>query len=354
VTGFQTYFEALGAAFRTAAGSRNGVVARDYRIAGQPIHIRFAGTSLLPVLTPALAHLQDEPQDGPPDASALHILAWDQSAADAALPAPPWSWNQYMSRGEIGGLDPERFRAWYHLASGILSVIDMQSGRAVLWVRDARDLPIYVVAAPFRMILNAWLARSGLHFAHAAAVGSAAGGLLLAGAGGSGKSTTSLACLEAGMDFISDDYCIVGSQPDARAFSIYCSAKSDEAMLQKLPGLAPSRQPRNDPAGEKALLLLHERFAERLAPSRRLLALLAPTVRDRPSSALQPIGALEAVRALAPTTMEQIAGPDASAWRTILSLARQLPCYRLELGRDVGSTPPLLSGLIEELSGGTA
>ena len=349
MTGIQSYIAALEDAFHAAAARCGETATRSYRIAGHMVHVAFAGRSLLPILTPALEHLAVEPGDE----EGLRILAWDQASATTAMPTPPWSWQSYRSRGEIGGLDPVRFRVWYHLASGILSIVDLVNRRAFQWLRDSRDVPVYVVAAPFRMILNAWLNRSGLHFAHAAAVGTEAGGLLMAGPSGSGKSATSLACLEAAMDFLGDDYCIVAARPEARVHSVYCSAKTDDEMLKNLPGLLPSRQRRNDPPGEKALLLLRERHAERLVSSRRLLAFLAPTVCDQRYSTLEPVKALIAVRALAPTTMEQVAGPDASAWETILSLAGQLPCYRLRLGHDIGSTAPLLSGLIAELSEGS-
>ncbi len=348
-TGIEAYFEALEQRFRGAAESGSGTQTRCYRIAGQAIHLRFAGDVLATSLTPALTHLETAFDDMPGKEPELSIMVWDQGSAAAAMPKPPWNWENYLSRGEIGGLDPTHYRAWYHIASGVLSIIDLHRGRAIFWVRDASQLPIYVVAAPFRMILNAWLTRSGLHFVHAAAVGTAAGGVLLAGAGGSGKSTTSLACLHAGMDFLSDDYCVVGAGPEARVYSVYCSAKTDESMLLRLPRLVPSRQRRDDPPGEKALLLLHERHRERIVPSQRLLVLLVPTVSEQERSTLEPVKALAALRALAPTTMEQIAGPDTAAWGTLLALARQLSCYRLNLGRDLFSSPPLISCLIASL-----
>lgn len=348
MTGIEAYFEALVQRFEDLSDSGGGARTCHHRIADQPVTLRFAEPSLADSLTPALAHLARGEAALPDAPSSLTIMAWDQSGAAGRMPKPPWDWGSYRSRGEIGGLDSDDYRVWYHLDSGVLSIIDLRRGRAVCWIRDSSRLPIYVVAAPFRMILNTWLTRSGLHFAHAAAVGTPAGAVLLGGAGGSGKSTTSLACLHAGMEFLSDDYCIVGARPEPRVHSVYCSAKTDDAMLRRLPRLAGSRQQRDDPPGEKALLLLNDQLGDRIVASRRLVALLAPTVRDQARSSLEPIKGLTALRALAPTTMEQIAGPDAAAWTTLLSLAGRLPCYRLDLGRDLLSAPPLISELIAE------
>jgi hypothetical protein len=263
-----------------------------------------------------------------------------------------------MSRGEIGGFAGDwgsgRFRAWYHVASGILNMIDLAGGRALQWVRDPAQVPIHVTAAPLRLPLQAWLSRDGLHFAHAAAVGtgtgSGAGAVLLTGAGGSGKSTTSLACLHAGMHFISDDYCLFATEPSPRVHSVYCSAKVNQAMLGRLPRLVPAVQRRDDPPGEKKLLMLQREFAAQLVPSLPLRALLAPVLCDQQASTLEPVKALTAIRALAPSTMEQISGPDASTWKTITALARQLPCYRLRLGRDLDSAPAVIRRLLEELA----
>jgi hypothetical protein len=350
VTGVETYFSTLCRLFEATAAANGGSVNRSFQIADHPVRLRFATPALLAELTLALAHLRRPAGKGVP----LEIMVWDGASAPVPTPTPPWSWLDYMSRGEIGGLDPDRFRAWFHVASGILSILDFDNGRALLCVRDARDLPTYEIAAPFRMILQAWLSRHGLHFAHAAAVGTDQGGVLLAGKGGSGKSTTSLACLAAGMAFISDDYCLITSKPLPRVHTVYCSAKTDDRVLKQIRVLGPSRQPRNDPAGEKALLLLRDKHAHQLVPDLPLLALLAPVVSDQETTTLEPVKALVAIRALAPTTLEQISGPDVSAWKTITSLARQLPCYRLRLGRDLGSAPMVISGLINKLTGAQA
>lgn len=347
MAGPDRYFSALERVFGITASRLGGAEVHEYRIAGCPVRLRFASAVLAIELTPALAHVRGTIGE----TGALDIMIWDEGSAAAPMPTPPWSWQDYMSRGEIGGLDPVRYRAWYHVASGILSIIDLERGRAVFWARDASRLPIYVVAAPFRMILQAWLSRQGLHFAHAAAVGTRRGGVLLAGAGGSGKSTTSLACLEAGMHFVSDDYCVVASEPSPRVHAVYCSAKASEESLRQIPGLGPSRRDRMGPPDDKALFFLHDRYAGALAAELRLRALLAPVVSDQQESSLEPVKALAAIRALAPSTMEQISGPDVSAWRTFTSLARQLPCYRLYLGRDVTSAPRLLERLIRELAG---
>ena len=66
---------------------------------------------------------------------------------------------------------------------------------------------------------------SGRQLVHAAAVGTDEGALLITGRGGVGKSTTALACLEAGMQFLGDDYVVVGLDPEPQVYRLYGSAK---------------------------------------------------------------------------------------------------------------------------------
>ena len=121
-------------------------------------------------------------------------------------------------------------------------------------------------------------------------------------------------------------------------------------MLPRFPTLLPAVQKRNDPPGEKALLLLDKMFSRQLLPSLPLRALLLPVISDQDISSLEPVSALSGIRALAPSTLQQISGPDPDAWRTITSLARQLPSFRLRLGRDPTSTPALICDLLDKLS----
>ena len=59
-----------------------------------------------------------------------------------------------------------------------------------------------------------WMGSPGAAcLAHGGAVGLEGAGVLLVGAGGVGKSSTSLVCVEAGFDYAADDYCLVSAEP---------------------------------------------------------------------------------------------------------------------------------------------
>ena len=99
-------------------------------------------------------------------------------------------------------------------------------------------MPAWEPSAPFRNLFHWALGDSGLAFAHAAAVGTAAGGILLAGRGGAGKSTTAMACVHAGWRYVADDYCVLDVSGHPSTHTLYGSAKISPWALARLPELA--------------------------------------------------------------------------------------------------------------------
>src|SRR5262249_58368179 len=98
-------------------------------------------------------------------------------------------------------------------SADILSALDVGTGLAVCWLDDARRVPYYQTGAPLKTILGWWFDRPDRQLLHAGAVGAGEAGVLLAGAGGAGKSTTALLCVDAGLRYAGDDYVLVATEP---------------------------------------------------------------------------------------------------------------------------------------------
>src|SRR5262249_31012879 len=227
-----------------------------------------------------------------------------------------------------------------------LSMLDTTANRALFWVRSSHEMPYFERAAPLRTILHLWFGRRGLQLTHAAAVGTESGGVILVGKAGAGKSTTALACLESGLGYAADDYCLIAPGARPTVHSIYGSAKTTADALARLPFLGSLVSNPRRPAHEKALHFLHERFAARLLPSFPLKAVLVPRVAAGAPAALKPVPAAEALLALAPSTILQLPGAGADALRAIGDVVRRVPCYRLDLGLDLARVPSMIAGLL--------
>ena len=123
---------------------------------------------------------------------------------------------------------------------------------------------------------------------HGAAVAEQGAGVVLAGLSGSGKSTTALTCVLAGMDFLGDDACLV--DPSARTVSsIYGRAKLEPDARRRLdrgPGL--SRIGAIEPGDDFATALLTPTTVVRQATLRAVLLLNTKSARSSQLSASLP------------------------------------------------------------------
>jgi hypothetical protein len=169
--------------------------------------------------------------------------------------------------------------------------------------------------------------------------------VLLVAKGGSGKSTTALACLAHGLSYVGDDYCLVRLDPPF-AHSLYCSAKLRDDSVRRLPHLRAAAAPDLRRDDEKAVFVLDRARGARIVPGLPLRAILLPRVTHAEPTRLRPAGAREALQALAPSTMSQLPGADARSVAIMTALVRQLPCYHLDLGPELSGIPPVIARLL--------
>lgn len=338
--GAEVFFETAWERGCRALGAGAGAGERWFDIGGFKVRMTLGGR-LAGRFFAAFEHLRMSRQDS----WDLDIRAWDSAASGVPMPAPPWGTEDYGRRGEIRGFNDARFMTAFDHGSGALSLVDRASGRAVYWIRDGGRVPGHERGAPFRAILNGWMGNHGCMLAHGAAVGIGDGAVLLAGPGGSGKSTTALICAEGGMLFLGDDYCLLRTHPSLEVCSLYGTAKMTREDLARLPGLAARVSPEPGPQG-KALLFLAGAMPGRFASRLPLRAVLLPRVTGRAGTTLRMAGASEALRSLAPSSIFQLSGAGAGAFDLLSGLVRRLPCYHLDLGTDYSGIAPVVREIL--------
>ena len=123
-----------------------------------------------------------------------------------------------------------------------LSVLDTPAAEAWFWTPAPSAMASWDWAAPLRAILHWWLGSHGVVQVHGGAIGTAEGGVLVVGRGGSGKSTTALSSLGAGLRYAGDDFVAITTRPDAWVHSLYCSGKLDPGHLERFPRLRARRR----------------------------------------------------------------------------------------------------------------
>jgi hypothetical protein len=341
------------------AGERAGWEVHSLAIADRRILLRFAGPVLADHLLPALAHLETEadPAAGPD----LEVLLWDSRSTGVPLPEIPWRREDVGVLGEVEGYNDERVRTALTPAVPMLSVFDRQAGTAVLWVRDAAELTWSERANPLRVILHWGLTAPDCRLAHAGAVGTRRGGVLVAGPSGAGKSTVSMACLAAGFDFAGDDHVLLTRGADGPvAHVLYGTATLHWDTQRRVPGLAGAVVNHADLGDAMATRPLHhdEKLvadvgrwrAERLRDM-PVRALVIPRIVARPRSRTIPARTGEALRALAPSTILQLPRVGEGAGLSDLAeTVRGVPAHVLELGTDTAAVPTAVAALLEEVA----
>lgn len=340
-------WSAVSNAFQQAAQVISPTYEHFYRINENVICLRFAGTALVAGLTPALAHLAVAPHPTP----ALTVSLWDSATTGVPLPPLPTTMQQPLPADQQWGSygHSERFHAFFQTADQIFTMLDQQDREAFYWVQDASRLPLAEGSAPLLTLLHWWLGQQGRQIVHGAAVGTAAGGALLVGKSGSGKSTTALRCLQAGFHYLGDDYCLVAATPQPTVYSLYSSGKVHFADLGQFPRFQLAQSKRRYTDADKALYFFAEPFAAQLAPNLPIKALLLPTLSQERKSTVSLVSPATALLSMGPSTVFQLVGEKSQTLHHLAQLARQLPCYRLALGLDRAQIPPLIADLLAKL-----
>ena len=323
----------------TANDACSSVTWHEHRIAIASciIYVRFSCDELREKIWPALAHLEVATQAAPE--LILHIV--DSTRSRVHLPAPPFaSW--VAAKGQLVETHGDQIFAAYEMPSEGLSVLDRSAGVGFFHVPDALRIPSFETAFPVRTLLNAWLGGRGLQLVHSGAVGTEHGGVLLTGRGGSGKSNTCLACLDAGFLYAGDDYVVAGSGPDPRVHGIYNSAKLHAADVGRFPNLARALAHASTRDDEKSVLFLQRTMPSACARDLPIRAILLPRVTGQRDTRIVPASRAESLKAMAPSTVFQLAGAGRGEFQAMARLAAHVPSFALELGTDRAQIPGII------------
>lgn len=343
-----SYFQALHERFETA-GDEAGLLEHHLAIGPVQVRLRFAGDGLAQRMLPAFAHLVASR----PAAPDLTLSVWDSGSTGVDVPPFPWRPRDLRQRGEVAGYNDARVRTVYHgdvldptLGFHALSMYDVHRRSGIFWIESAERVPWPEAAEPLRPLLHWALMDSSRHLVHAGAVANGDGGVLLGGSGGSGKSTSAVACVEAGFGFVADNYVLMTGGDRLFAHSVFCTAKVRPEGVRFHPWVRALAQGVDDGTGEKYVLDLHRHMPERLTPTTSIDAVLLPRLSDGGRVIARPISPTQALLALAPSTIYQLPSSRDTSLGPMADLVRRVPAYVLELGGPPDQVPPVIAELL--------
>lgn len=288
-----------------------------YLIANNIIRLRFAQGEHAQSFTKALKHLMIKPPIDSKDVELdIHISNFDLSSV--SFPPP----ESYLTDGNF-------FLEYSDLQKNI-SILNLQENRAYHLLAPDYKISQGEMGAPFCRILRWWFRKKELQLIHGAVVGSGLRGVLIPGRGGSGKSTISIACLKAGLSFLSEDFCLLELNSPMKAYSLYRSAKLftkdldlDSTLMEDL---------KVDTKSKKSLFFIDP---HKVQPEMSIEAIFLPVIQPSTKSGLVKISPFVALRELATSTLFQMKGSRSYDFHAVENLVKQVPCYQFNMGSDL-------------------
>jgi hypothetical protein len=328
----QTYLDALPS---------NSVT--EYSIAGNAVRLQFGSERFREKVAPAFRHLECAESSKGALKVLLHDLATAPGTADflEAL-------SLHGRETDIWLLDTPELMLIVQKQGQLVTAVDWRLNRAYWLVADAASIPYIEKAAPLRLLLGYWLGTRECYLVHAALVGNEQGGVLLVGHSGAGKSTTALACLDAGLGYASDDHCLVSVNGSAYGHSIFGTGKLDFSEMGRFPSLVPAAELSGRGTEEKVVFFLDRLQDHRMSSTFPLRAILLPHISGSTHTLLREMNAAAAFKAIAPSCALHFPAARPRALRCFNELVRQVPAYVLELGSDVPSVPIAIRELLAQ------
>lgn len=283
----------------------------------------------------------------PPAAGAIDLRLHCVDARDGiALGLSPFRKRDLGPCRSIPALEASPLRVLWDQDHRFVQAVDLATGRGFFFVEDFDLLPEWEPPVPFRSFIHWWAAAHGHLFIHAGSAGLDTGGVVLLGPAGAGKSTTTLACLDAGLKTCGDDYVLLTLGAAPRVHSVYGTAKikNDSALLPR--PLVARLAAGSVGVAQKTILFPATEIEGSFAASFPLKALAVLAIGGGAATAIHRVSAMDALKAAGPSTVLQMSFAQAAGLKAIAALARALPCVRISLGRDLAEVGAAIADFV--------
>lgn len=342
-------FDTMKAAFDAAAAKHGVSHESTNMLGGYPMRLRIVGDDLTTKIARPMAHLEDTSRSG--ESRDLTFELWDE--AETGIGCPEIQINEDIGQAALFTTSPDgRFIGYQRERSYLL--YDRKRSHMLCWSKYEGIINPDERAKPHRYALAFWLGDHGQQVIHAGLVNHDGIGVMFTGKGGQGKSTSSICCLKDGLKYLSDDNVSLQSNNDGTftGHSLFNSTRIAPHHIERFPFLLPhaiAGRPDLLEFDNKSVVILNEVFPGQFLKSSPIHAIMLPQVVDQEETTFRPATRAEALIAVAPTTILVIPGRARIGFEQLTELCSTLPCYWLELGRDLDSIPRAVRRMIEEI-----
>ncbi len=265
------------------------------------------------------------------------VVLWDPRAAAAPLPSLPWPVEAYRPCGEVKGYSDGASYIRFDVPMQAITVIGAGMHKGAYFNRSPDELPAYESAGPLKWLFHRLAVERGMFAAHCGAVSLANSAAVIIGPRGAGKSTTALACLSAGLDYLGDDRCLLEPGAIPMVHALYTRAKffsTDRAKFGHGVVTDMAYRPERDFDG-KLHVPVDQVAPRQMKRSARIGCFLVLERGSEEGSHLAPVARSTVARMLVSEVIGQ--SPTTAARTLALSseLVREAPVYTLVAGRNL-------------------
>ncbi|GAB4011983.1 serine kinase [Spirosoma migulaei] len=317
--------------------------ARSFHFGSTTLNVAFIGTNHADFFTNAIAH-----REIPSSPADLTVFVIDYKTSTIMLPPPCWDWQQADGHGTIHGLT-DGYAGYFQQDTGVFTWVAYAEQIAIVWGTDLATLPEWERSFPFRYVLHKWQERTSRYvLVHAGAVGTVSGGVLLTGAGGAGKSTSTLACINTALHYAGDDFVMIDLEA-LFVHSLYNVAKLNVDNLHRFPHFQPLVANPDAALDQKFQVYLHQHYPEAVTAGFPLKAIMLPRFSGTTTTTIRSATPAEALKALAPSTLALLRA-DQRTFQKMSQLVHKLPLFWLETGTDLTQIPEQILNTLQSLS----
>ncbi len=342
-------FQLLDQAFQSSQAKNQTETQESYFVfGGRFVRFRIVGRELNQQILRPFSHLRHTGTT--PDKTHLTIDLWDECKTKIRCQAHPISGDSKWKQITVQSSD---MRYVAQQLPNTLTCLDRTQSRIVGSIAWNPWVFIYERAKPLARLLLEWHNDQGIQIIHGGLVALNGQGVLLVGKSGSGKSTSSLACLCGGLDFLGEDYISVELTRDGAVIghSLYNSVFLERTHLRRFQQLSSYVIAGPHTNERKATVILSEAFSPQLKQSVPIQALALARVNGQSSqSQIRVASKGEALLSLGPSCLFQIPSRGAKSFPRLAELATMVPSYHLELGSDLRDIPGAVGRILSEVT----
>lgn len=308
-----------------------------YVLADHELQVRTSDPDYLAMAGRAIAS-----HSGAPNSSSRFVVG---VAGENGVPALVWGSACFEQRRLETTLRNSRYRMYFLPEWDFWQVYDSVSKRGFQIMASKVGYPDWDPGSPLRNLVHWCLESKTRALTHAGTLAVDGHGVLLAGAGGSGKSGTVVCGLMRGLQTVGDDYVLLDGT-NMTAHALFKTLKQDSRGVERLGLNSNPAIPKHTNWQDKHQFYWDDLKRHEPQSEIRLHALLCPQVSGSTKTRVVTISDKEAFLALAPSGVSQIPGDRAQLSAIAAKVARVLPSYRLELGENPDEVADTLRAFI--------